>query len=151
MLLFNIFKKLFKNFFNFFRKKKKPEKKPEIKPRAEVKPEEKKPEKLIEVRPRSKKRVAERAYKVLHSPHIAEKATDFEKENKYVFKVWPKANKIEIKKAIEDTYGVYVEKVKIINIHRRRKRLGRQMGWKKGYKKAIIKVKEGQKIEILPR
>jgi len=88
---------------------------------------------------------------VLKAPHITEKATDLSEKNKYVFKVFPKANKIEIKKAIQDLYGVDVLAVRIINIPARRRKLGRNEGWQKGYKKAIIKIKQGQKIEILPR
>lgn len=155
---------------DFFKKKKKPERKIEKKPKKIKKPVEKegkiklepkeektkarpseiKIEKQPEARPRVKK-ISAQAYKVLHSPHIAEKSTDLEKENKYVFKVLASANKIEIKKTVEDSYGVDVENVRIINIHRRQRRLGKQRGWKKGYKKAIVKVKKGQKIEILPR
>ena len=88
---------------------------------------------------------------VLISPHITEKATDLVQKNQYVFKVFPKANKTEIKKAIEDLYKVEVLDVKIINVPKKRRRLGRISGWKKGYKKAIVKIKEGQKIEVLPR
>lgn len=120
---------------DIFKKKKKPEKVPEARPR-EVKP---------------KKRVSKMAYRVLASPHVTEKATGLERENKYIFKVFPKSNKIEIKKAIEDLYGVDVLSVNIINVPRRQRRLGRQMGWRKGYKKAIVKIAEGQKIEIMPR
>ena len=90
-------------------------------------------------------------FKILIEPHITEKTTDLEKKNQYVFKVFPKANKTEIKKAIEDLYKVEVLDVKIINVPKKRRRLGRISGLKKGYKKAIVKIKEGQKIEVLPR
>ena len=89
--------------------------------------------------------------KILISPRITEKATAISQKNQYVFKVFPKANKTEIKKAIEDLYKVEVLDVKIINVPAKRRRLGRISGWKKGYKKAIVKIKEGQKIEVLPR
>lgn len=91
------------------------------------------------------------AWRVLEKPHISEKATDLTKENKYIFRVFLKSNKREIKKAVEDIYGVNVLNVKIINIPGKRKTRGRVSGWKKGYKKAIVKIKEGQKIELLPR
>ena len=126
--------------------KKKPSSVPLRSGTTEGQKEEKKPE-IKE----PKKKIAEEPYKVLVSHHITEKATELEKENKYVFKVFQKTNKIEIKKAIEDLYDVDVVDVKIINVPRRRKRLGRQEGWKKGYKKAIVKVKKGQKIEIMSR
>ena len=98
-----------------------------------------------------KKNVSDRAYRVLRAPHISEKATNLSENNKYVFKVKPRANKVEIRKAIKDVYGVEAVAIKIINIHRKKRKLGKQIGWRKGYKKAIVKVKEGQKIELLSR
>ena len=89
--------------------------------------------------------------KILISPRITEKATAISQKNQYVFKVFPKANKTEIKKAIEDLYKVEVLDVKIINVPAKRRRLGRISGWKKGYKKVIVRIKEGQKIGVLPR
>jgi len=91
------------------------------------------------------------AYRVLSSVHVTEKATGLEAENKYIFNVLPVANKNEIKKAIEDLYGVNVVNVRIINIPRKQRRLGRQKGWRKGYKKAIVRIEKGQRIEIMPR
>lgn len=90
------------------------------------------------------------AYRVLRSPHISEKATDLQGKDKYVFKVWPDANKIEIKKAIEGLYGVRIVDVNIINIHPKAKRLGKSKGFKRGHKKAIVTLVKGQKIEITP-
>jgi large subunit ribosomal protein L23 len=87
----------------------------------------------------------------LKEPHITEKTTALAKKNQYVFKVYPRTNKIEIKKAVEKLYGVDVLAVRIINIPRKKRVLGRISGWRKGYKKALIKVKEGQKIDVLPR
>jgi large subunit ribosomal protein L23 len=98
-----------------------------------------------------RKTVAGEAYRVLKTPQVTEKATGLVGQNQYVFKVWPKANKVETKKAIENLYGVDVISVKIIKVPRKRRRLGRISGWRKGYKKAIVKIKEGQKIEVLPR
>jgi large subunit ribosomal protein L23 len=120
------------------KKKEEPEKKPEIKP------ERKKEQPTVS---RSKS-----AYKVLGSPHVTEKATGLSESDQYIFKVLPRSNKIEIKKAIESLYEVKVEKIRIINIHRKKRRVGRtREGWKKGYKKAIVRIKKGQKIEIMPR
>lgn len=98
-----------------------------------------------------KTKISDFSWRVLKEPHITEKATDLVEKNQYVFKVWPQANKTEIKKAIEDLYGVKVVEVKIIKVPPKRRRLGRIEGWRKGYKKAIVKIKEGQKIEVLPR
>jgi len=98
-----------------------------------------------------KRRIPEMAFRILISPHVTEKATDLESQNQYVFKVFPRSNKIEIRKAIEEVYGVKVVSVNIINVPRKPRRLGKTMGWKKGFKKAIVKIKEGQKIETLVR
>ncbi len=91
------------------------------------------------------------AYKSLESPHVTEKASLLIEENKYTFKVASRTNKIEIKKSVEDLYGVDVVNVSVINVHRKKRRVGRKFGFKKGYKKAIVEIKKGQKIEIMPR
>ena len=160
--------------FNFFKKKKKEEKevKKEVKEKdkgpllrpidgskedkkilakkKELKPEVSKKEKSFSPVMPTKKNLG-KGYQVLESAHITEKASTLAEKNKYVFKVWPRTNKDKIKEAVESTYGVNVTGVKIINIPRRRRKLGRYKGWKKGYRKAVVEVKKGQKIEILPR
>lgn len=88
---------------------------------------------------------------IIKEPHITEKASDLAKLNQYIFKVSRNANKNQIKKEIERLYGVEVLNVKIINTKSKERRLGRIIGSTKAYKKAIVKVKEGQKIEILPK
>jgi len=145
MALFDIFKK----------KKKVEEKKKEIK-KKEIKKKVKKPAVPVKeikkpaVRPQPQKTSAI-AYRVLKMPQVTEKATDLTKKNQYVFRVFRETNKKEIKKTIEDLYGVDVLNVKIINIPAKQRRLGRSKGWRQAYKKAIVRVKEGQKIEVLPR
>jgi large subunit ribosomal protein L23 len=123
-------------------------KKPKEKPVKEgVKPVE-----APEIVPKKeKKAIIGGAYRVLRTPHVTEKSTDLTKKDQYVFEVSPRANKVGIKKAIEDVYGVDALSVKIIKVPRKKRRLGRISGWRKGYKKAIVKIKEGQKIEVLPR
>ncbi len=102
----------------------------------------------------SKKELAQ-AYNHIKEPYITEKAVGLGKKNKYVFEVSREANKPEIKKAINSLYGVEVEKVHIVKIAPKRRRLGRHEGWRKGLKKprkkAIVTLKEGEKIELLPR
>ena len=157
--------------FNRFRKKTKKEKiekidkeKPEEKPKKEEPKEKPKEEVEKEVSdketskkvvPRADKEQTIQAYQVIKSPHITEKAGFLNEQNKYVFKVTSKANKIEVKKAIEILYKVKVEKVNIIHLAPKKRRLGRHEGWrgglKKGFKKAVVTLKEGEKIEILPR
>jgi len=134
MALFDIFKKKKKQL------KKKAEKTVEIKPRP-VKP---KP-------PLKPKKVSGAAAKVLKKPQVTEKATDLVGKDQYVFRVESASNKNEIKQAVEELYGVNVLNVKIINIPRKARRLGKVEGWRQGYKKAIVKIEHGQKIEVLPR
>ncbi len=132
-----------------FRKKKIKKEKREI-PEKKVK-EVREPEIPPEEKRIERKGIPLHAYRILKSLHITEKATDLTKKNQYVFKVYSRSNKIEIKRVIEGLYGVKVVDVKIIKIPQKRRRLGRITGWRKGYKKAIVKIKEGQKIEVLPR
>jgi len=80
---------------------------------------------------------------------LSEKSTIIkEKENRYVFKVNPLANKLEIKKAIESAFGVKILDIKTINVKGKTKRLGRFVGKRSSWKKAIVRLKEGNSIEI---
>lgn len=105
----------------------------------------------VATKPRLSSGVSWQAYRVLKEPHVTEKATDLLQKNQYVFKVLARTNKIEIKKAVEDTYGIDVVSVRIIKIPKKRRRLGKIEGWRGGYKKAVVKIAQGQKIEVLPR
>ena len=96
-----------------------------------------------------KKRIGE-VYRILKEPHISEKATKLFDEGKYTFRVFSWANKTEIKKAVEDLYGVRVKDVKIINIKSKSRTLRGLKGKKRGYKKAIVILEKGEKIEIMP-
>ena len=88
-------------------------------------------------------------WNILQSPSITEKAVNMSSQgNFYVFHVSSVANKIEIKKAVEERYKVDVLNVRTINIPRKKMVRGKTEGFRPGYKKAIIKVKEGQKIEV---
>lgn len=90
---------------------------------------------------------------ILIKPIITEKATKFaEDKNVFTFYVDPRANKIEIKKAVEAAYGVSVENVRTINIRPDRKvrytKTGVQTGKTNAYKKAIVQVAEGDTIDF---
>jgi large subunit ribosomal protein L23 len=140
--------------FDVFKKKKEskaPQAKPAVKRvRKTAKPTVEKKEKPASV-PLKATKVSRVAYRVLKQPHITEKATDLTKDDQYVFEVYSSAEKTEIKRAVEDIYGVTVISVNIIKIPSKSRRLGRVEGRKAGYKKAIVKIKAGQKIELLPR
>jgi large subunit ribosomal protein L23 len=88
------------------------------------------------------------AHKVLVEPWVTEETTRIGEYNKYVFKVVKDADKKSIKKAVEGLYGVEVTSVNTINIPRKKRIRGRVTGWKSGYKKAIVTLKEGDKIEF---
>jgi large subunit ribosomal protein L23 len=140
-------------FRNIFKREKK-EPPSDIKPvedKKEKEVEKKEVEKKVEKKQTVKTTKTGDAFKVLESAHITEKATDLTKYNQYVFRVYPKVNKKQIQEAVEKLYKVNVLTVRIISVPRKKRRLGRIEGWKKGYKKAIVKLKEGQKIEIVPR
>lgn len=89
------------------------------------------------------------SYQAVLQPRISEKATMLAEVNQYVFEVLPAYNKKEIKKAIEGIYNVDVLSVNLIKIPAKKRRLGKTQGFKKGFSKAVVKIKEGQRIEIL--
>lgn len=134
-------------------KKKKTEEKPAEQPKEKKETKKEKPvshEAGVKI-PKKKEKSLWSGPIILKSLHVTEKATDFLKNNQYIFKVSSQTNKIEIKKSIEALYGVNVLSVKIINVPRKARRMGGQAGWRQGYKKAIVKIPEGQKIEVLAR
>jgi len=106
-----------------------------------------KPSKDVKVK-RSKKEDTKNAYKVLLKPLITEKATDLVSQNKYCFEVASGTNKIEIKKAIKALYNVEPVSVNIIKMRGKRVTHGRISGKRKNWKKAIITLKPGDKIEV---
>ena len=86
---------------------------------------------------------------IIKAPIITEKASILkESNNTYTFSVDVKANKTQIKQAIEAIFNVKVESVNIINVHPRKKRVGRYSGYTNKVKKAIVKLKEGSSIEL---
>ncbi|NIP32772.1 50S ribosomal protein L23 [Candidatus Saccharibacteria bacterium] len=88
------------------------------------------------------------AYHNLIKPMVSEKSSFLTSEGKYVFVVHPDANKIEIKKAVQKVYNVRVRDVKIINMRGKSVRFGRVTGRTKDWKKAIVGLESGDKIEL---
>lgn len=87
-------------------------------------------------------------YDILKAPIITEQSTKLiESQNRYTFKVDTKANKVEIKKAVETIFNVKVLSVNTVNVLPKFKRMGKYEGYKSAYKKAIVKLAEGQKID----
>ncbi|MDP8228094.1 MAG: 50S ribosomal protein L23 [Candidatus Electryoneaceae bacterium] len=90
------------------------------------------------------------SFKVLRRPVVTEKMTRLqEQENQYAFEVDPRANKIEIKRAVEERFEVQVEKVRTMNTSGKVKRLGRFTGRRPSWKKAIVTLVEGDTIDLL--
>jgi len=87
-------------------------------------------------------------FTIIKSLCITEKSTELAKSNVYSFKVSKRSNKIQIKNFIEKRFKVDVEVVRIISVPKKPKKRGKIKGYKSGYKKALVKVKEGQKIDI---
>ncbi|MCL1950859.1 MAG: 50S ribosomal protein L23 [Turicibacter sp.] len=84
---------------------------------------------------------------IIKRPIITEKSYDLMNDNKYTFEVDKKANKIEIKKAIEVLFSVKVNKVNVINVRPKKRRVGRYEGFTPSMKKAIITLADGQTID----
>lgn len=86
---------------------------------------------------------------IIKAPVITEKSTAIANDEKsYVFKVDPKANKTQIKQAIEKIFNVKVKSVNTVNVHPKKKRVGRYSGMTNKYKKAIVTLTDGNKIDL---
>lgn len=87
-------------------------------------------------------------YKVIKAPIITEKSAAMAENNTVVFSVDPKANKTQIKQAVEKIFDVKVESVNTINAKPKKRRVGKYTGTTSKVKKAIVKLKEGSSIEL---
>jgi large subunit ribosomal protein L23 len=88
-------------------------------------------------------------YNVIKEPHVAEKVNK-QKElfNQLTFKVDRRANKVEIKKAVERIFKTKVLDVKTLNIKGKKRRIGRNIGKRPDWKKAIVRLAPGEKVEF---
>ncbi|NPV83432.1 MAG: 50S ribosomal protein L23 [Candidatus Aminicenantes bacterium] len=84
---------------------------------------------------------------IILRPLITEKSTRLKESHREVcFEVAPEANKIEVKKAVEELFKVKVERVTIVNLQGKTKRLGRTLGRTKDRRKAYVKLRPGEKM-----
>ena len=91
----------------------------------------------------------DRLYGVLREPHISEKISVIgERSNQYAFKVARDATKREIKQAVETIFKVSVENVTTINVKGKVKRTFRGLSRSKNWKKAYVRITEGQEIDV---
>ena len=86
---------------------------------------------------------------IVHEPVITEKATIMREANKYAFCVDPKANKIQIRQAIESIFDVKVESVRTVKVPSKPKRQGLYQGRRAGWKKAYVTLQAGDSIEFV--
>ena len=85
---------------------------------------------------------------IIIAPIITEKTAGMEADGKYAFKVLNKANKTEVKQAIEKKFNVKVMAVNVTNSHPKKKRVGKYTGMTSKYKKAIVTLKKGETISF---
>jgi len=88
---------------------------------------------------------------LVKNPIVTEKAIQLGKNGKYVFLVDGQASASEVKKVVEAHYKVQVVKTNVINAKGKQKYFRGQLNMKPGYKKIIVTLKEGQKLDILPQ
>ncbi len=85
---------------------------------------------------------------ILIRPLITERTTELMAEGKYVFVVAKAANKVEIAKAVAEVFKVKVDSVNTLNVIGKVKRMGRNVGKRSDYKKAVVKLAAGETIEF---
>ena len=91
----------------------------------------------------------ERLLQILLGPLVTEKSSNIaDSSNQFAFKVLTSANKLEIKHAVEKLFDVKVEAVRVCNVKGKSKRFGQSMGRRKDWKKAYVKLAEGQDIQF---
>lgn len=87
---------------------------------------------------------------IIRRPLLSEKGNILnESENKVLMEVARDANKIEVKRAVEEIFKVSVVSVHTLNIHGKKKRLGRHEGRTRSWKKAIVTIKSGENLDFL--
>ncbi len=91
------------------------------------------------------------SFNILKRPVVSEKALGLEARGEYIFGVADNTTKPEVKKEIERKYNVKVARVNMIVAKPRRKIFRGRAGYKSGFKKALVKLESGQKIEVLPK
>jgi large subunit ribosomal protein L23 len=90
-------------------------------------------------------------YQIIKRPLVTEKTTLAKEANKYHFEVDRRANKIEIGQAVEKLFKVKVVNVRTMNVNGKKKRVGRVLGRKRDWKKAIVTLAPGSSIEIFQK
>lgn len=92
--------------------------------------------------------LASNNFNIIKYPIITDKATRLLENNKYSFIVSPKSNKLAIKQAIEFLFNVKVTKVNTAHLPRKKRRVGKYIGWNSQYKKAIVTLSDEDSINL---
>jgi large subunit ribosomal protein L23 len=87
-------------------------------------------------------------YEVIRRPVITEKSTMLGDNSQYVFEVARDANKIQVKRAVEEIFKVRVRAVNVIHMRGKVRRMGKTQGTTSSWKKAVVSLEEGQRIEF---
>lgn len=88
------------------------------------------------------------AHDIIIRPIVTEKSSSLMEQNKYTFEVHKSANKIQIRQAIQEIFKVKVKSVNTLNVPSKPKRMGAFIGKTRSWKKAIVSLPEGQRIEF---
>ena len=87
-------------------------------------------------------------HEILIRPIISEKNTMLNLQDQYIFEVAERSNKIMVRQAVEELFKVDVTSVNVMHVKGKLKRRGRQVGRTRSWKKAVVSVREGQRIEL---
>ena len=85
---------------------------------------------------------------VLRRPVITEKSSLLQERGRYAFEVAPGANKFQVREAVERAFNVHVQGVNIIRVHGKQKRFRKRIAARPSWKKAVVTLKPGERIEI---
>jgi large subunit ribosomal protein L23 len=85
---------------------------------------------------------------VLLAPVVSEKSYSLINDRKYSFRVHKNAHKTQVRQAVEELFGVHVERVNVSKVQSKPKRRGMTRGRRPGWKKAVVQIREGETIEI---
>ena len=94
------------------------------------------------------KKLSSLATRVLIRPRITEKSYAVNALDQYVFQVTMTSTKTEVKRAVEEAYGVSVVAVNIVRLHGKKKNYGQKAGSRSAIKKALVRLKKGETIQL---
>ena len=136
----------------FSKTKEEVKKKPAAKKEAPIKAAKEAPSKPAKFSNKVVKKEFTEAYHLIKKPLVTEKSVNLSSlQNQYAFAVAPDATKNEVKKVIQELYGVRVKRVNIFNTQGKKRRVGRHEGFKPGFKKALVFLDKEDKIEVISR